>query len=116
VTRPPAKTASKSPAKPSSGSNGSSAAAPSAKSGSKVAKATKSTKGKGAKSSTRAPVETGPEGHEDYPTWTLPQLRGHFRSLSLEDVKALLTWETRHLDRPPYVTMLSNRIASITGR
>jgi hypothetical protein len=43
-------------------------------------------------------------------------LRGRFRSLELSDVKALLSWETSHLDRPPYVTMLSNRIASITGR
>lgn len=58
----------------------------------------------------------GPAGLADYDQWSLPQLRGRFRSLSLEQVRALLGWETSHQDRPPYVTMLSNRVASITGR
>lgn len=58
----------------------------------------------------------GPPGLEDYESWTLPQLRGRFRSLSLQQVRALLDWETGHQDRPPYVTMLSNRAASIGGR
>ncbi|HEY2203154.1 MAG TPA: lipid droplet-associated protein [Pseudonocardia sp.] len=58
----------------------------------------------------------GPEGLPEYEQWTLPQLRGRFRSLSLDQLQALLVWETTHLDRPPYVTMLSNRIASVTGR
>jgi hypothetical protein len=108
-TKPPAKPAtSKPPAKPAT------------KPAAKTTKPTKTTKpaksAKTAKPSTPATVETGPKGHEDYPTWTLPQLRGRFRALALEDVRALLAWETSHLDRPPYVTMLSNRIASITGR
>ncbi len=59
---------------------------------------------------------TGPRGLEDYESWSLPQLRGRFRSLSLKQVQALLAWETSHRDRPPYVTMLSNRTASMTGR
>lgn len=62
------------------------------------------------------PAPGGPSGLEDYGDWTLPQLRGRFRSLSLEQVQALLAWETTHQDRPPYVTMLSNRAASIAGR
>lgn len=63
-----------------------------------------------------APGDGGPPGLEEYGDWTLPQLRGRFRSLSLEQVQALLDWETSHRDRPPYITMLSNRAASIAGR
>jgi hypothetical protein len=62
------------------------------------------------------PPPGGPDGFEEYESWTLPQLRGRFRAMSLEQVQALLDWETGHLDRPPYVTMLSNRAASISGR
>ncbi|MDQ2708499.1 MAG: lipid droplet-associated protein [Actinomycetota bacterium] len=62
------------------------------------------------------PTPTSPRGLEDYESWSLPQLRGHLRSLSLIQVQALLAWETSHRDRPPYVTMLSNRTASISGR
>jgi hypothetical protein len=115
--KPAASSSAKPPAKPAAESNGSSPAGHGAASGSKTTKTTKPTKAaRTTKATAPAAPETGPKGHEDYPTWTLPQLRGHFRSLSLEDVKALLAWETGHLDRPPYVTMLSNRIASITGR
>jgi hypothetical protein len=69
-----------------------------------------------ASSGSPAGPDSPPEGLEEYESWTLPQLRGRFRSLSLEQVQALLTWESSHQDRPPYVTMLSNRVASITGR
>lgn len=58
----------------------------------------------------------GPPSVPDYEQWSLPQLRGRFRKLSLEQLEQLLAWETTHRDRPPYVTMLSNRIASVTGR
>jgi hypothetical protein len=58
----------------------------------------------------------GPPGLPEYENWTLPQLRGRFRALSLEQLQQLLDWETSHRDRPAYVTMLSNRIASVTGR
>lgn len=51
-----------------------------------------------------------------YADMTIPQLRGKLRFLSLADLQALLAWESAHGDRAPYVTMLSNRIASITGR
>ena len=129
ATKPPAKP----PTKPDAGLNGSagSSAAKAKATKSPYTKATKSAETKStkapkatkdAKATTRAKptpppaAQTGPKGHEDYPTWTLPQLRGRFRSLELRDVQALLDWETSHLDRPPYVTMLSNRIASIKGR
>lgn len=58
----------------------------------------------------------GPPSEPEYEHWTLPQLRGRFRRLSLEQLEELLAWETAHLDRPPFVTMLSNRIASVSGR
>ncbi|MDT7588952.1 MAG: hypothetical protein QOE32_6502 [Pseudonocardiales bacterium] len=65
---------------------------------------------------TGKPAETGPPGLPEYESWTLPQLRGRFRALSLEQLERLLAWETTHQDRPPFVTMLSNRITSVAGR
>ncbi|WP_028933978.1 lipid droplet-associated protein [Pseudonocardia spinosispora] len=62
------------------------------------------------------PTATGPEGLEEYEEWSLPQLRARFRNLSLDQLQALLVWETSHQDRPPFVTMLSNRIASVTDK
>ena len=62
------------------------------------------------------PAPSGPPGLTEYETWSLPQLRGRFRALSLAQLEQLLAWETSHLDRPPYVTMLSNRITSVAGR
>jgi hypothetical protein len=62
------------------------------------------------------PAASGPPGLTEYEQWSLPQLRGRFRTLSVEQLEQLLAWETSHQDRPPFVTMLSNRIASVTGR
>jgi hypothetical protein len=72
--------------------------------------------GKPAASKKAEPAPSGPPGLTEYETWSLPQLRGRFRALSLAQLKQLLAWETGHLDRPPYVTMLSNRITSVAGR
>jgi hypothetical protein len=58
----------------------------------------------------------GPAGFEGYEEWSLPQLRARFRSLKPHQLQLLLDWESAHQQRPPYVTMLSNRIASVTGR
>jgi hypothetical protein len=44
---------------------------------------------------------------------SIPQLRGKLRFLSLDDLHALLAWERAHGDRPPYVTMLTNRITTV---
>jgi len=63
-----------------------------------------------------APAANGPPGMPEYDSWSLPQLRGRFRALNVEQLERLLAWETSHQDRPPFVTMLSNRIASVTGR
>ncbi|GAA4863448.1 lipid droplet-associated protein [Actinomycetospora straminea] len=48
-----------------------------------------------------------------YESMTIAQLRGKLRSLSVEDVEELLAWEQAHAARPPFVTMLSNRIATL---
>ncbi|HEY2099932.1 MAG TPA: hypothetical protein VGH72_25945, partial [Pseudonocardia sp.] len=82
----------------------------------KPATAGKPSAAKPAASKPAEPAPSGPPGLTEYETWSLPQLRGRFRALSLAQLKQLLDWETSHRDRPPYVTMLSNRIASVAGR
>ncbi|OLT15106.1 hypothetical protein BJF78_16900 [Pseudonocardia sp. CNS-139] len=62
------------------------------------------------------PAPTGPNVLPEYGTLTIPQLRGRLRHLSVDDLRALLAWETTHEDRPPYVTMLSNRITTSRRR
>jgi hypothetical protein len=56
----------------------------------------------------------GPEVLPGYRSLTIPQLRGKLRHLTVDDLRTLLAWEHAHGDRPPYVTMLSNRIAAVT--
>ena len=58
--------------------------------------------------------EHGPQVLPGYGSLTIPQLRGTLRHLGVDDLRALLAWEQAHGDRPPYVTMLSNRIAAVT--
>lgn len=64
------------------------------------------------------PAEEEPAGPPavlpGYPAMSLPQLRGKLRTLSLADLRTLLAWETAHENRPPYVTMLSNRITTVS--
>ena len=65
------------------------------------------------------PPASSPAAGEDGPQvlpgygFTIPQLRGKLRHFSVDDPRALLA-EQAHGDRPPYVTMLSNRIAAVT--
>lgn len=63
-----------------------------------------------------ATTSVTPDALPGYETMTIAQLRGKLRSLSLEDVTALLAWESAHADRPPFVTMLSNRITTLTAQ
>ena len=56
----------------------------------------------------------GPNALPGYQELTIPQLRGRLRFLSADDLRALLEWETTHENRPPFVTMLSNRITAVT--
>ncbi|TCN54916.1 hypothetical protein EV641_104181 [Rhodococcus sp. SMB37] len=48
----------------------------------------------------------------DYDALTLAQLRARLRTLSVEDLTALLAYENANAGRAPFVTMLSNRISS----
>ncbi|MGH4017154.1 MAG: lipid droplet-associated protein [Pseudonocardiaceae bacterium] len=51
-----------------------------------------------------------------YDEMSLAQLRGKLRALSLLELEALLEHEHAHQDRPPFVTMLSNRIITVRSR
>lgn len=50
-----------------------------------------------------------------YPELTIPQLRARLRALTVDDLRLLLAWENAHEARPAYVTMLTNRIATVTA-
>ena len=50
----------------------------------------------------------------DYDHMTLGSLRGRLRSLSLEQLVQIRTYEKAHADRLPIVTMLDNRIAKLS--
>ncbi|GAA3059591.1 lipid droplet-associated protein [Pseudonocardia yunnanensis] len=60
-----------------------------------------------------ADTATGPNVLPGYRDLTIPQLRGRLRHLTVDDLQALLDWETAHDNRPPFVTMLSNRITTV---
>ncbi|MBH0775984.1 lipid droplet-associated protein [Nocardia bovistercoris] len=52
----------------------------------------------------------------DYANMTLAQLRARLRMLTVEDLGALLDYEQRTRDRAPFVTMLTNRIATVRAQ
>ena len=52
----------------------------------------------------------------DYGNMTLAQLRARLRMLSVEDLTALLEYEKQTFDRAPFVTMLTNRIATVQAK
>lgn len=60
------------------------------------------------------PDTAGPAVLPGYAELTIPQLRGKLRHLGVDELRTLLAWEHAHGDRPPYVTMLSNRIATVS--
>jgi hypothetical protein len=51
-----------------------------------------------------------------YDGFSIPQLRGRLRSLTLEQVEALVGYERANLARPPYLTMLENRLITLRSR
>jgi hypothetical protein len=63
-----------------------------------------------------AATSTTPDALPGYESMTIAQLRGKLRSLSIDEVTELLEWETSHGNRPPFVTMLSNRIATLNAQ
>jgi hypothetical protein len=52
---------------------------------------------------------------EGYDSFSIPNLRGRLRGFDAERVNALLDYERATLDRAPYVTLLSNRLAKLTA-
>lgn len=52
----------------------------------------------------------------DYGNMTLAQLRARLRMLSVEDLSALLDYEQQTLARAPFITMLTNRIATVRAQ
>ena len=58
--------------------------------------------------------DDGPAVLPGYADLSIPQLRGKLRHLGVDDLRELLAWEHMHGDRPPYVTMLANRITTVT--
>lgn len=64
------------------------------------------------------PAPTGSAGPNLLPGFaemTVPQLRGRLRRLSADDLQVLLDWELAHGNRPPFVTMLTNRISTVNA-
>lgn len=61
-------------------------------------------------------VEPEVAARYDYSTMTLAQLRARLRMLSVEDLTTLLDYERRTFDRAPFVTMLTNRIATVRAK
>jgi hypothetical protein len=51
-----------------------------------------------------------------YDQLSIPQLRGRLRSLTLEPLEALVAYERATLARPPYLTMLENRLTTLRAR
>ena len=64
----------------------------------------------------RGAARTSPDALPGYESMTIAQLRGKLRSLTVEEVAELLAFEEAHADRPPFVTMLSNRIATLNAQ
>ncbi|MFC4605561.1 lipid droplet-associated protein [Rhodococcus kronopolitis] len=62
--------------------------------------------------------DTAPEiaTYLDYDNLTLAQLRARLRSLSVEELTALLAYENAALSRAPFQTMLGNRITTATAK
>ncbi|TSE01974.1 lipid droplet-associated protein [Skermania sp. ID1734] len=52
----------------------------------------------------------------DYGSLTLAQLRARLRALSVDELNELLDYEDRTLARPPFKTMLENRIAAAKAK
>ena len=51
-----------------------------------------------------------------YDDLSIPQLRGRLRGLSAEQVEALVGYERATRARPPYLTMLENRLTTLRSR
>ena len=50
-----------------------------------------------------------------YDAFSIPSLRGHLRGYTAETVADLLDYERAHQARPPYVTLLQNRLEKLSA-
>jgi hypothetical protein len=64
------------------------------------------------------PADTGegPGALPAYPGLSLPSVRARLRTLGADQLEELLAYERGHADRPDFVRMLTNRIATVRGR
>jgi len=63
---------------------------------------------------TAAPVSPSePPALSGYAEMSIAELRSKLDFLELDDLQTLLAWEMAHGERPPFVTMLTNRITAI---
>lgn len=60
-------------------------------------------------------AEETPDALPGYESMTIAQLRARLRGLSIDQLTELLAFESAHADRPAFVTMLTNRIATLTA-
>jgi hypothetical protein len=51
-----------------------------------------------------------------YDELSIPQLRGRLRSLSETQIEELIAYERATAARPPYLTMLENRLVTLRSR
>ncbi len=58
----------------------------------------------------------GPDALPSYPELSLPSVRARLRKLTVDDLDELLAYERGHGDRPEFVRMLTNRIATVRTR
>jgi hypothetical protein len=54
-----------------------------------------------------------PPALSGYAEMSIAELRNKLALLELDDLQALLAWEMAHGERPPFVTMLTNRITTV---
>ena len=54
-----------------------------------------------------------PPALSGYAEMSIAELRSKLTFLELDDLQALLAWEMAHGERPPFVTMLTNRITTV---
>ncbi|UYP19969.1 lipid droplet-associated protein [Rhodococcus sp. Z13] len=120
---PPATENGDSGAKPTGDAASAPAAAPKApaRKAAKKTAGTKSTAKKATSTAKKAAAEAAGDRPEiveylDYDSLTLAQLRARLRTLSVEELTTLLDYENSHAARPPFVTMLSNRISTARNK
>lgn len=74
------------------------------------------TPGRSTAATARPDANLTPSALTGYDELSLAQLRGKLRELSLSQLAEMLEYEHVHQDRPAFVTLLSNRIATVRSQ